>query len=127
MTDAEKKNLVEDYVRAYNGFDIEGMTANLHAAIVFTNVSGGEVTLEISGIENFRVQAKRVAELFSERRQTIERISFSADGCEIAIDYHAELAVDLPNNLKAGDEINLQGKSVFRFADGKISEIRDVS
>lgn len=127
MTEAEKKKLVENYVRAYNDFDIEGMTANLHDEIAFKNISNGEVTLETRGIEALRKQARQALGFFSERRQKIENISFGEDSCEIEIDYEAKLAADLPNGLKAGDKINLKGKSIFRFADGKISEIYDIS
>ena len=127
MTDAEKKSLVESYIRAYNNFDLEGMTANLHERVAFKNISTGEVTLETRGIEAFRNQAEQVLNIFSERQQKIENISFGDDGCEIEIDYRAKLAADLPNGLKAGDEINLTGKSIFRFEGGKISEIYDIS
>ncbi len=127
MTEAEKKNLVESYVRAYKGFDIEAMLANLRDEIIFKNVSNGETTLRLEGIEAFRNQAEQAAALFAEREQKIEKITFTEDVCEIEIDYRATLAADLPGGLKAGDKIELKGKSIFRFADGKISEIQDIS
>ncbi|WP_367584473.1 hypothetical protein [Paenibacillus sp. FJAT-26967] len=43
------------------------------------------------------------------------------------IDYEGILAVDLPNGLKTGDNIQLKGKSVFRIEEGKISLIEDYS
>jgi ketosteroid isomerase-like protein len=129
MNETEKKILVENYIRAYNGFDIEGMLANLHENVTFKNVSAGDgaVTLETEGIEAFRNQARQAAGLFAEREQKIENIFFSRDGCEVDIDYRAKLAADLPNGAKAGDTISLKGKSFFRFAEGKIREIRDES
>lgn len=127
MSDAEKKNLVENYVRAYNDFDVEGMLANLHDEIIFKNISNGEPTLELAGIEAFRKQAQQAADIFAEREQKIEKMIFSEDVCEIDIAYRAKLAADLPNGLKAGDEIKLRGKSIFRFAGGRIYEIHDIS
>jgi hypothetical protein len=45
----------------------------------------------------------------------------------VAIAYEAELAIDLPNGMKAGDRLSLAGRSEFRFRDGKISHLVDHS
>ena len=127
MTNEEKKNLIEEYVRAYNAFDVGGMVANLHDEITFKNVSNGEITLEIKGADAFKNQAQQAASFFSEREQKIEDFVFTEGSCEIKIDYQAILASDLPNGLKTGEKIQLKGKSIFRFANGKISEIEDIS
>jgi len=127
MTETDKKNLIETYVRAYNSFDIDEMLSGLHDEIVFKNVSGGETTLELNGIEAFRNQAEQVIGLFAEREQKITNFVCNEEICEIEIDYHATLAADLPNGLKAGDKIDLKGRSIFRFANGKIVEIQDIS
>jgi predicted ester cyclase len=127
MTDERKKNIIENYVLAYNGFDIEKMLTDLHDEIIFKNISNGEITLEIEGLEAFRAQAAQVVNIFAEREQKIKNMVFSADDCEIDIDYQATLAADLPNGLKTGDKIELKGKSIFRFAGGKITEIQDIS
>lgn len=127
MNETEKKNLIENYVRAYNCFDIDEMLSGLHDQIIFKNISNGDTTLELKGIEAFEDQARQVVGLFSEREQKITDFVCNEDICEIKIDYHAMLAADLPNGLKSGDKINLKGKSLFRFADGKIIEIQDIS
>lgn len=127
MTQTEKKNLVENYICAYNNFDIEAMTANLDDEIIFRNISDGETTLELVGGDAFKNQAKQAAGFFSEREQKIENMILKNEICEIEIDYRATLAADLPNGLKAGDKIELKGKSVFSFRADKISEITDIS
>jgi ketosteroid isomerase-like protein len=127
MTNEEKKNLVENYVRAYNAFNVEEMLSGLHRDVIFKNISGGETTLDLKGIEAFRKQAETAVDFFSEREQKIKNFDFSEDDCQIEIDYRATLAIDLPNGLKTGEKIELKGKSVFRFADGKIVEIQDIS
>ena len=55
--------------------------------------------------------------------------SFQHNGNEtiVEIDYHAILAIDLPNGLKAGSELNLTGKSIFKFSENKIIELTDIS
>lgn len=127
MNEETRRSLIENYVRAYNSFDIEAMLANLHDRIVFVNVSGGERTLELEGIDAFRLQAQNAADFFSEREQTIKSFTFGENECEIEIGYRATFAADLPNGFKKGDVIELTGKSIFRFADGKISAITDIS
>lgn len=127
MTEAEKKNLIENYVRAYNERDVEKMLVDLHEEVRFVNVSGGETTHELKGAAAFKAQAEQAAELFAEREQQIKNFACGETECEIEIDYRATLASDLPNGMKAGDRIEIAGKSIFRFADGKIVEIRDIS
>ena len=48
------KEIIHDYVNAYNNFDVPGMIRHLSDSVVFQNVSGGEVTLELPGKEAFR-------------------------------------------------------------------------
>lgn len=118
---------IEEYVRAYNSFDIEGIVELLHPDIVFRNVANGEVTVETHGIDPFQQLAQQSASLFSRRRQTILQYIESDASNEIEIDYEGTLAVDFPNGLKAGDKIQLTGKSIFTFTNGKISSIEDHS
>lgn len=127
MENEFKISLVKNYTQAYNNFDVEKMTADLHDEIIFKNISNGEVNLKTNGIEAFKNQAEQAVIFFSEREQTIENIECKDDVCEVEINYRGKLAVELPNGLKKGDEINLKGKSIFRFADRKIIEIEDIS
>lgn len=128
MSDHEtKKRIIEDYVRAYNEFDIENMLKDMDERVVFRNISGGTVNLLTNGIDEFRKQAESARELFSRREQKITDWKFGEAEAEAAIAYRGTLAVDLPEGLKAGTEIALDGKSVFRFAGDKIIEIEDIS
>ncbi|WP_090511542.1 nuclear transport factor 2 family protein [Paenibacillus sp. cl6col] len=123
----EEVACIEEYVRVYNSFDIKGMVELLHPDIVFRNVANGEVTIETHGIEPFQQLAQHSAGLFSSRRQTILQYIESDGRIEVDIDYEGSLAVDLPNGLKAGDKIQLTGKTIFTFTNGKISSIEDHS
>lgn len=48
-------------------------------------------------------------------------------GIVIGIDYEGVLAADLPNGMKAGEILRLNGKSEFTFRDEKIYRITDIS
>ncbi|MFA4134107.1 nuclear transport factor 2 family protein [Brevibacillus sp. BD137] len=108
-------------------FDVEGMARLLHKDIVFRNYSNGELNTETKGIEAFRELAEKSAKIFSSRRQTILACLVMDDKAEVQIDYEGTLAIDLPNGLKAGDTLQLKGKSIFMIKEGKVSLIEDYS
>lgn len=127
MENEEMQRLIERYLSAYNTFDIQGMLDVLDEDIRFLNIAQGIVTTETQGIPDFRALAEQSVQIFSERRQTIRQIEFTQGGAEVEIDYEATLAVDLPNGMKAGEVLQLQGKSVFQKKGEKLVRIEDHS
>jgi hypothetical protein len=121
------QKIIENYIDAYNNFDINRMLLDMHNEIRFENISDGEINLATNGIEELRNQAEQAKQFFKERTQTITDIKFSADQVEVQINYRGILAVDFPNGLKIGDVIELKGNSIFRFKDDKIIELKDIS
>ncbi|MBK7704680.1 MAG: nuclear transport factor 2 family protein [Acidobacteria bacterium] len=120
-------HLVQGYIDAYNRCDVPAMLRTLHPDIEFKNVSGGRVTSNTIGIAQFEEKARASARLFKTRHQHIEEISFLEDRIEVRIGYSATLAVDLPNGLRAGRTIELNGRSIFRFSGDLIIGIEDIS
>lgn len=127
MTQAQKEHLISDYIKAYNAKDVAAMLAGLADDIVFENRSIGETTMRLQGLEAFRQQAEQATDLFTEREQKIRSFDHRDDQTEIGISYSATLATDLPNGMKQGDVLQLEGRSVFRFSEGRISSITDIS
>lgn len=127
MVSQEVRNTIEKYLEAYNSFDIENMVCLLHKDIIFRNISNREITTETRGIEAFRELAEQSSTMFSSRRQTITGYNIIEDKIMVEIDYEGFLAVDLPNGLKIGDKLQLQGKSIFEMTEGQISLIEDYS
>jgi ketosteroid isomerase-like protein len=123
----DPKQLVQEYINAYNRCDVVGMLQPLHEDVVFRNIAGGEVNLTTTGKEAFRQQAEQATQYFTKREQRVTDWLVTADQVEVAIDYTAVLAVELPNGLKPGDTLQLQGRSVFRIIDGQIISIDDIS
>jgi len=66
-----RKRIIENYVRSYNQFDIDGMIQYLHGNVVFENILGGKINLTTRGINAFREQALTAKEYFAQRKQTI--------------------------------------------------------
>lgn len=118
---------VEHYITAYNNFDVEGMLIKLHPEVVFKNIAQGEVNLVTNGLEEFKAQAEKASAFFLERKQVITEFKTSDQQAEALIDYHAVLAIDLPNGLKKGEKLLLKGRSVFSFEKDLIISIEDYS
>ena len=123
----QRELIISNYVKAYNNFDVEDMLKNLAPSVKFQNISNGDVDMELDGIEAFRSQVEQATKLFERREQVIRSFKHTGNKTEIAIDYNAILAADLPNGLKKGDELNLKGHSIFTFDGDKIVGIMDIS
>lgn len=121
------QQIIEDYIKAYNNFEIDRMLSSMHDDVVFENISNGDVTIRTNGLAELKQQAEQAKQFFRERKETITDITFLNDKVEIEIDYKATLAVDFSEELKAGDTLRLKGKSVFEFRNGKISKLTDIS
>ena len=127
MIESDKINLIESYVSSYNSFDIAGLLAVLDDNIVFENEANGEINMRSEGKPAFEKLASESAKSFSTRQQTITDLVISDESAQVSIDYKGTLATDLPSGLKAGQTIELKGKTQFEFNLGKISYIKDVS
>jgi hypothetical protein len=118
---------IKQYIHAYNNFDIDGMLVKLHPAIVFKNISHGEVDFITEGLDEFKAQAQKAITYFRHREQRISDLKIEDQRAEVAIDYKAVLATDLPNGMKEGETLQLKGRSVFRFENDLIISIEDYS
>ena len=127
METTAPKQLIEAYIEAYNRFDVAGMLAPLHEDVVFRNVANGEVNLTTTGKESFRQQAEQATQYFSQREQRVTDWQVNDQQVEVAIAYGAVAAIAIGNGLTPGDTLQMQGKSIFEFADGKIISIEDIS
>lgn len=127
MNESEKSVLVNSYVAAYNALDVEGMLATVHPQVEFRNISGGEIDASASGIEALRRLAELSKGLFASRRQEITSFRTEGDLLVATIRFEGVLAADLPNGMKAGESLRLEGRSEFGFRDGRIDRITDFS
>jgi ribosomal protein S1 len=123
----QREQIISDYIDAYNNFDVEGMAANLDESVRFENLSNGVTNMSLTGLASFKEQAEQAKSLFSKRTQSVKSFTHRDDETEVRIDYYAVLATDFPNGLKKGDEFKLQGKSIFKFAGGKVIGLTDIS
>jgi len=127
MEISHREAIIVNYLHAYNTFDVEGMVAYFDVGIVFTNYSNGEINLKLDGVAAFRAQAEQAKTFFSERTQSIKSFQHHDNKTEVEINYQGILAIDLPNGLKKGDNLRLEGKSIFTFSGDKVTELIDIS
>lgn len=93
------QRIIENYIKAYNSFDIEKMLIDMDDNVRFENSSDGIVNLVTNNIMELRIQAEQAKHFFKEREQTITNYFFNNDLVEIHIDYKGVLAIDFPNGL----------------------------
>ncbi|MEO1390330.1 MAG: nuclear transport factor 2 family protein, partial [Cyanobacteria bacterium J06634_6] len=99
----------------------------VHPKVTFKNVSGSEVNAEAEGIEQFRELAEQAKALFLSRHQQASNFKFVDNTVSVDIAYEGVLAADLPNGMKAGETLQLTGRSEFEFESHTISRITDFS
>ena len=122
-----REEIIRNFINAYNQYDINKMIVDLDAEIIFENMQNGICNMRLSGIEEFRKQAELTKTYFLKREQTIISMKHFPAETEVEIAYSAILAIDFPNGLSKGDKLNLNGQSIFKFRDGKIIHITDIS
>lgn len=123
----ERERIIKNYVEGYNQFDIDKMIVDFKDDVVFENIQNGEVNMTLAGLNEFKEQAENAKTYFSTRSQVITAFNHFESKTEIEIDYYAVLAMDFPNGMKTGEELNLKGKSVFEFLNNKILKLSDLS
>ncbi|MBS1682671.1 MAG: nuclear transport factor 2 family protein [Bacteroidetes bacterium] len=122
-----REMIIRKYIDSYNRFDIANMVADFDDNIIFENIQNGETNMSLVGLTAVKQQAEQAKAYFSERTQTIKSFNHMHNHSEIEIGYRAISAMDFPNGLKKGQELNLSGKSIFEFDGDKIIRLTDIS
>lgn len=121
------EEIILAYIDAYNNKDVPAMLALLDEQIIFENVSNTSGVMQLNSRQEFEQLALQSVNYFSERKQIVRFLVQGAEAAAVEIDYVATLAQDLPNGLKAGQQLQLRGVSIFEVKQGKISRISDYS
>lgn len=123
-----REHIIENYLDAYNQFDIKRMVRDFDFTIIFENIQNGDTNMHLDGLEEFLNQAEQAKSIFSIRKQTPLSYKHSQNKSEVQIEYQATVASDLPNGLKKDQKIELKGRSLFEFSEsGKIIKLTDIS
>jgi hypothetical protein len=119
--------LIDRYIDAYNRMDVNAMLTTVHREVVFENYTAGNLSVRTIGIDELRHLAESSRGLFSARRQTITGYGEAAGIAHVQVFFEGTFAIDLPNGIRAGQSIALQGRSEFRERDGLLIHIADYS
>jgi hypothetical protein len=125
MDNEKKEIIIQNYLAAFNNFDLEGMMADFGEGILFKNVSKHHEELESYGITTFKKQAIFARKIFSSRKQLPLAFYHENERTLVDISYEATIGMDLPNGMKEGQKIQMSGKSIFEFEEGKITVLTD--
>lgn len=121
------KQIIDEYVMAYNQFDVDGMIRNIHKDIEFRNTSNGEVNVQLKGKYTLKKQAEQSADLFEKREMKIIEQKIKDGVVENKIEFYGVFAIDIPDGPQTGETVKIEGKSIFKFKEGKIILIEDIS
>lgn len=127
MDTDKAKALIEKYLHAYNCLDVDAMMDFVDPEIEFRNVCGGDLDTTAVGRDEFRELAQQSAFLFSSREQTPTKFEAKDETVSVDIDFSGTLATDIPNGMKAGEQLRVTGRSEFVFRDEKIYRLTDFS
>jgi hypothetical protein len=125
MTAEFHKALIDAYIDAYNRFDIEGMLVTLADDVRFEHHVAGELAVATDGKADFEKLARVGAALFASREQRLLGLRDEGDSVIATIEFHGEIAEDIPEGPGAGTIIDMQGTSEFGFVDNRISRVID--
>jgi steroid delta-isomerase-like uncharacterized protein len=128
MIDPAHITLIKTYLEAYNRFDIDGLIALMSDDVRFEHHANGELSVATDGKADFEKLARVGAALFASRQQfvtALHEVPGDADTVIAEIDFHGEIADDIPDGPGAGTVIEMHGTSEFLFAGGKIARVID--
>ncbi|MEL7671327.1 nuclear transport factor 2 family protein [Methanobacterium sp.] len=127
MKEKRMKQIIDEYIKAYNEFDVTGMLRNVHEDVELKNTTNGEVNVQLKGIDTLKKQAEQSLSLFEKRELKIIEQVIEGNTVKNKINFKGVIAMDFPEGgVKSGELVKLEGKSVFQFEKGKIILIEDV-
>ncbi|OEC85255.1 MULTISPECIES: nuclear transport factor 2 family protein [Methanobacterium] len=127
MKEKRMKQIIDEYIKSYNEFDVAGMLRNVHEDVELKNTTNGEVNVQLKGIDILKKQAEQSLSLFEKRELKIIEQVIEGNTVENKISFKGVIAADFPEGgVKSGELVKLEGKSVFQFEKGKIILIEDV-
>lgn len=121
------KEAIQAYIEAYNSKNVEAMLALVDDEVIFENVSNSSGIITTKTKQDFEKLASQSLGYFIERKQVVRFSVMSVISAAVEIDYRAVLAQDLPNGMRAGQELQLRGVSIFEMKRGKFTRISDYS
>ncbi len=126
MKEKRMKQIIDEYIRAYNEFNVDGMLRNVHKDVELKNTTNGEVNVQFKGIDILKQQAEQSVDLFKKREMMIIEQVINGNTVENKISFKGVTAIDFPDGPKEGELVKLEGKSIFQFKKGKIVLIEDI-
>ncbi len=123
MTKSEQT--VRLYVEAYNTFNLKKMMRNLNDSLCYENFNGGELTLSTNTLAHFKIQAQKMMLVFEKRKLVIEQLTELENEVSISFTSKEIFAIDINEDIVAGDVITMSGETIFTFKEKEIIKIVD--
>lgn len=119
------KQIIEDYIQAYNDFDIDRMMINMDQTIEYEHQVNGRILQKITGFREFKDYAELVGSTYLMRELKPISWKFEGNTVKVEMEFKGEFAIDYREDLAIGDKIESKGESEFIFFQNKIIQIID--
>jgi len=125
MANEQLRTTIQNYIKAFNSFDVDNLIAQFADDAVYEVVSNLTEPVRCEGKAQLKELATKTKTFFSARNQEISNWIISDNKAAVEFVYTATVAQDLPNGLKAGQSLRLRGISVYEFEGDKIKRLMD--
>ncbi|MBN8828766.1 MAG: nuclear transport factor 2 family protein [Sphingobacteriia bacterium] len=130
--DVQKLDIINQYINAYNSFNIDGMLILFAENCIFETVTNSDKPVKVTGKNNLKELATTSAKYFEVREQIIRNYIISENKACIEVEFRGKLASEyslkIQGSNKNGGKVQLLGVSIFEFnSKNEIVILRDYS
>lgn len=125
MSNNQLRNIIENYIDAFNNYDIDKLVNQFTETGVYEVASNLTEPVICHGKEKIRELTTNTRAIFTSRTQQVTNWIINENKAAIEFNYVAIVTNDLPNGLKAGQKLALRGISIYEFENGKIKRLMD--
>lgn len=123
MFQAFYKQIIEEYIQAYNEMDVENMMLNMDQTIEYEQQINRRIQLKLTGFREFKDHAELSKQLVTSRKQTAKNFEFEGNAVFVEIEFEGILAKDLDLHHKKSNHFQTTSTSEFVFFQNKIIQI----
>lgn len=119
------EDVIKKYIEAFNAQEVDKMISFFTEDCRYEVISNIAKPVICEGKQKLKEMSLSSNALLKERSQTVNNWVIAEHKVALEFTYHAIVAQDLPNGLKAGQALHLRGVSIYEFEGDKIKRLMD--
>lgn len=126
MTGEDKRAVIDSYIHAFNGFDVEGMMAALHPDAYYLVIHDGDVSCRAEGADELRSAFLQEGGRCSSRKKTVMEYYEKGEQVVLELSYSCVLAHEQPDGRVAGDTLTWEGIGEVTLSEDRIARLIEI-